>query len=419
MTPGLALRLGLLLLVAACDGQPPGTPLAKGPTLPPLQLRPFLAELKAIAAAMPPPAEAVQRELRDLSDLALQLVEADVRTAGRAERSLREHGDAWWVLEPALAHERPEVRRRAAWLCGQSGQTVLQLPLLLRLKYETDAETNVWVADALLRLGNDHGLGWLDAAIAVATTQDHAGGLAVDALRARAVPLAEQPTWADVRAALQAGHRRFLATGTPSLPNVLAPTPTALDARIAVHLITTEGTLLRPVDDARFVLTRAGTLAVPLLARTLVASEPYLRTMALQVLADLGPAARGEAAAVIPLLGDPLTGSYAVRTLGEIGAQDAIPHLRPLLHHPDTELRAAAVQALGLLRDEPSREPLRTRLLDANEAMDVRIGAAFGLLCFAADDAAAVAFLAEREQKKDYHEPTLTRLRERLAVLRR
>jgi hypothetical protein len=48
----------------------------------------------------------------------------------------------------------------------------------------------------------------------------------------------------------------------------------------------------------------------------------------------------------------------------------------------------------------------------------VRVGAAFGLLCFG-DDAAAEAFLAEREAKKDYHEPTLLHLRERLAALRR
>ncbi|MBL8753950.1 MAG: HEAT repeat domain-containing protein, partial [Planctomycetes bacterium] len=164
---------------------------------------------------------------------------------------------------------------------------------------------------------------------------------------------------------------------------------------------------------------RSGRLAVPMLTRTLAASEGYLRTMALQVLADLGPVALDAAPAVLPLLGDPMTAPEAIRTLGEIGAKDAVPFLRPLLDHVDTEQRVAAVRALGLLRDDASRDRLRTLLADAGEALDVRVGAAFGLLCFAADDAAAEAFLAERERKKDYHEPTLQHLRERLLTLRR
>jgi len=54
-----------------------------------------------------------------------------------------------------------------------------------------------------------------------------------------------------------------------------------------------------------------------------------------------------------------------------------------------------------------------TRMLsDAQESFDVRVGAAFGLLCLGPNPAAE-AFFAEREAKKDYHEPTLQRLRER------
>ncbi|MBL8754599.1 MAG: hypothetical protein JNK15_14945, partial [Planctomycetes bacterium] len=240
----------LTVLAAACS--PSAAPTTgQQPALPPLTLRPLLAELKQIAAGLAPPGAAEQKELRELGDLALQLVEADPRTLGRAERSLREHPGAFWVLEPALAHERVEVRRRAAWLCGQSGQAALQLALLLRLKYEQDAETIVWVADALQRLGNDHGLGWLDSAIANAGTADQAGGLAVQALQARGVKLSEAPTWDEVRRALQEAHRRFLATGTPSLASAPVPDRAALDARLATHLITPESTLLRPVDEAR------------------------------------------------------------------------------------------------------------------------------------------------------------------------
>ena len=133
---------------------------------------------------------------------------------------------------------------------------------------------------------------------------------------------------------------------------------------------------------------------------------------------EIGPAAKSAAPAVLPLLADPLTNSYAVRALGEIGATEALPFLRPLLAHADFELRAATAQALGLLRDAASADALRARLGDADEAPDVRVGAAFALLCLGAD-AGAEAFLAEREAKKDYHEPTLVLLRERLAALRR
>jgi hypothetical protein len=229
--------------------------------------------------------------------------------------------------------------------------------------------------------------------------------------------LPTQPSWAELRRALQAQTAAWRERGVSALA-VPAPTAALLEPRFAAHLITTEGTLLRPIDEARWVLTRCGSLPVPLLVRTLAASEPYLRTMTLQVLAELGPAAKGTAPAVLPLLADPLTNSYAVRALGEIGATEALPHLRPLLAHADFELRAATAQALGLLRDAQSAGALRARLADAGEAPDVRVGAAFAICCLGAD-AAAEAFLAERELKKDYHEPTLALLRERLATLHR
>ena len=109
---------------------------------------------------------------------------------------------------------------------------------------------------------------------------------------------------------------------------------------------------------------------------------------------------------------------YAVRTLGEIGELAALEHLRPMLDSIDTELRSEAAQALGLLRDEPSREALLARMQDTGETMDVRVSAAFALSCLG-ENAAAVAFLDEREQKGDYHAPTLTKLRERLQKLSR
>jgi HEAT repeat protein len=408
------IALPLLAALAACAGDD-GAPRPMAPMPPPLRLQPRIDELKAMAAKRNVPADAAQKELRDLGDIALQLVDADERTAMLSSRALGEHAHAWWILEPALAHERVEVRRRAAWLCGESKQTVLQLPLLLRLKYELDPETVVWVADALARLGNDTGLAWLDAAIGAEATAQAAGAAAIEALKARGVSLSDAPTWDEIQKALRQQHATWLQRGTTALPGAPAPDAKHLEWRLATHLATTEGTQLRPVDDAKYVIRRAGVLAVPLVTRILDASEPYLRTMALQVLADLGPVALPSAPAVLPLLADPLTGSYAVRTLGEIGAADALPFLRPMLASGDLELRAAAAQALGWMRDEASRAALRERLQDAGESLDVRVGAAFGLCCFGNEPEAA-KFLAERDAKQDYHAQTLARMRERLAA---
>jgi hypothetical protein len=404
----------LTVFAAACSqGQPDANAAVKTP---PPQLQPFLPELERLAATLPEPDASTQRELRELGDVALRLLEADPRTQMRADRALLEHADAWTVLEPALLHDDLAVRTRAAWLCGQSGQPALQAALVLRLKYELDPNGVLWVADALQRLGNDVGLGWLDAAMGRDATAQQAGTMAIDICRERGLTLSEPPTYDELRAHMRTLYAAWRTTGTTSRPGVPPPPHGLLDARFAAHLKTTQGTQLRPVDDARFVTTRCGRLPLPLLVRTLSAEEPYLRTMALQVLADIGAPARESASAVLPLLADPLTGSYAMRTLGEIGATEAVPHLRPRLTDPDTELRAAAAQALGLLQDRSSSAELTARLQDPQEALDVRVGAAFGLLCLG-DNPAAHAFLTAREQQHDYHEPTLQHLRERLAQI--
>ncbi|MEZ6038449.1 MAG: HEAT repeat domain-containing protein [Planctomycetota bacterium] len=424
------------LSLAACGAEAKHTG-PKPPPLPPLQLRPMVPELQAILDAWPQPDEATQRELRDYADVALQLVEADPRTTARATQALLENPSAWSVLEPALFHEQLAVRQRAAWLMGQSKQTVLQLPLLLRLKYEPEPEVLVWIADAVQQLGNDTGLVWLDVLItgrpsarestspAIFTLQNceqarrdaivqQAGAMAIAALQARSVEVPAEPSWDDLHQLLQAKGKAWRERGVSDLPDTAPLEPKQLEWRIAVQLLTTQSPQLRPIDDARWILNRLGVPGVPMLVRALVADERYLRTMPLQVLAELGHSASSAAPAVLPLLGDPLTQAYAVRALGELGAAEALPHLRPMLTERDTELRCASAEAVGLIGDEQSRPALQKLLNDQSEVMDVRVNAAFGLLCLG-PDAAARAFLDERAAKKDYHDAMLTQLEERLA----
>ena len=413
LTMKVATALGLSLLATSCQQKASAKPQDQRPALPPLQLRPMLTELRSLAETLPTPAAKDQNLLQEYAEVALGTVDADPRTTSRVQRALREHPQAWFVLEPALTHELQGVRQRAAWLCGDSQQTVLQVPLLLRLKYELDRQTIIWVADALAKLGNDSGLMWLAAAFAHQDTANQAGQMAIHALTERGVELPEEPTWGDLSKLLKVQADNWRATGVSARKGTPAPDEAALTARLAHQLQTPEGTQLRPVDDARFIMTRLGTIGVPMLTRTLQAQEHYLRTMPLQILAELGTAASGATAAILPLLADPLTASYAVRALGELHATTALDHLRPLLEDPDTELRAAAAQALGLLDDTDSLPQLEARLQDPDESMDVRVAAAFGLLCIG-EHQAARAYLDARQAEKDYHEPILTRLFERL-----
>lgn len=413
--PTTAAAAALLLCAFACrsDTQAPaGAP--PPPPLPPLQLRPMMPAIKAIAAQRPEPDPKALAEARELALVALHLEPADTRTQARSEQSLLQHPLGGAVLETMLDHEDPAVRRRAAWLCGRTGQQPLSLPLLLRLKYELDPDVVLWVADALQRLGNDAGLSWLDTAMDRADTAERAGTFAIEVCRERGLELPDPPTYAALQAHLRAESRAFRRTGQGRRPGLPEPDLQQFEPRFATHLTFTEGWQLRPIDDAKYVCARSGRLAVPLLRQALAASEPYLRSVALVLLADLGPAAAAAGADVLPLLQDPLTESYAVRALGEVGYTPAVPHLTPRLVSGDVELRAMVAQSLGLLGDTQSRAVLQQALTNIAEAADVRVGAAFGLLCFGPDQAAE-AYLAEREQKQDFHPPTLRRLRDRLA----
>jgi hypothetical protein len=404
-----SLALVPLLLVAGCRPEANQSTTAANK---PLVLVPKIGELKAKAATLPPPPDAAkQRELRELLDLYVAPESADARMIAKAERTLVATPGTLALVEAAFVATDPAVRSRLAYLCGKLGP-VAQLPLLLRLKYENHPQAVLWVASALAACGNEAGLLWLADATTRADSAELAGQLALESLRALGVALPDQPSWDELRTALRTRSDAWRKQGGRGVqdPEQLA----LIEARIAAHLVATEGKPLRPVDEARFALTRIGVLALPQLRDVLRAEEPYLRTMALQVLAGLGPVASSTADAVLPLLDDPLTASYAIRALGEFGGLQYAPLLRPRLDAVELELRCAAAQALGMLGDAPSAPRMRELLATATVPMDLRVSAAFGLLCLGPDPAAE-ALLAEREQRKDYHLPEIQQLRQRLA----
>ncbi len=398
-----------VLALAACKGEH-RTPEA--PLPPPPALAPLVPDLRARAAMATPPESARLAQLVDLGLTAFRPDLVDARLAARSRAALLGEPDSLRALEQLLLHEHATVRSHAAFALGELASPASQFALVLRLKYERDPQVLVWIADALTRLGNGSGLLALADALSDAAVAQSAGTQAMDVLRRAGRTVAEQPTWADLQNGLRELHAHWRTHGL--LPPATAPIDdVAFGARVAERLLLLTGFQLRPVDDTRFILARCGQAALPHLRRAIGASEPFLRTHALEVLRDLGPMAASAGAAVLSLLHDPLTRADAVRTLGAIGARDAIPFVRPLLAHADLELRTAAAGALGPLGDHAAEPALLALVRDAQAPMDVRVAAAFSLAVLAKDNP-GVAFLRTRLEAGDYHAPTLRELLDRV-----
>ncbi len=390
------------LLVAGCGDEP------HPPPRPPLVLQPRADELEAIARGAPAEAAAEgDRELHDLVDAAFLPGVATPRLAASAKRTLLEHSSAARALEGALGHDDATVRSHAAYELGLRGAQSAQLPLLHRLRYETDDGVRIWLASALAQLGNDAALPVLIEAMDDGQLAPVAGARAIERCRAAGVPLADEPTYASLRAELARLHRHWVEHGHPGTDPAVLQEDTA--GRIAQRLLGLRAFQLRGVDEARYVLARLGTLPLPLLRTALSAEERYLRVHALEIVSTIGHPARPLADAVLPLLDDPLAKGQAAQCLGALGATRAIPHLRALLETPDVELRAAAAGALGPLGDRASAPALQGLLDDERQPMDVRVMAAFSLGWFELDRP-ALGFLRDLEQRDGYHAPTLRAL---------
>jgi HEAT repeat protein len=405
----LALAVAALAALAGCSRSASPSPL------PPLALAPARPALEALIAKAPaPPTSARLAELRELVGVGYSSTAGDERLAARARASLADSKDAPWGFEAALAHEDPAVRSQAAFQLATARSHASLPPLVLRLKYETDSSARIWVAAALGQLGNGAGLDVLRDAFRVAEIADEAGRAAIDLLVAAGRKPDESPTWDGLARALAEQAREWRRSGRPIVPaEPDAAAAALLLARISRHLVATDEFQLRDVDDARFLLARLGVLPLPQLRLALGASEPYLRNHALEIAAALGEPARELSTSVLALLGDKLSEPFAIQALGAIQAPDALPHLVVRLGAEDQELRAAAAAALGDLGEPAACEPLRALMRSTGETLDVRVRAAASLGCLERGGD-GLAFLLERRKNRDYHEPTVAELIERI-----
>lgn len=403
------------LLLGSC-GERASQPQPVQPVVPAPVFKPLLPDLETLAKAGEPPADL--KEVRELFDLALVPGAADERLATRSRKSLLEHPQARWALEEGMLHAEATVRAVATFELGNLGLQASVLPLLKRVKYETDPVCRVWVASALARLGNGAGLPLLTVAMQDQSTANDAGAAAIAVLKAAGEDPGESPTWEALQQGVARLHSAWRSTAVLHGAPPTTDEPALLEARIAQHLVALHRFQLRPVEDARFILRRAGSLPLPLLRRCLGASEPFLRSHALEVVTELGRSAASLEDAVLPLLGDELTRCDAARTLGAIGAVRGFEPMAAMLRGTDLEQRVAAAAALGMLGDARSLPLLEAVVPNTAEPMDLRVQAAFGHALLAREGM-GLAFLEERKAAGDYHAPTVLELLDRVAAASR
>ena len=257
---------------------------------------------------------------------------AGTQEASRRLLALLGEGDPQWI------------RAHAAWrLTGTRFDEVVP-GMALRLKYETDYDTVIWLSRALSGFGNYSGIGALET---VAASSDS------DELRASAEARMHEIATAagyDDAAAL----RRAWTTGE-GLPEPERSPHFELEVwRLIERFFEFQ---LRNVDDSRFVLESLGSRAAELLAEALHDRNVYVRVHSAQSLERMGPRGRPAGETLVAGLGDPELAPNAAAALGALRyapAQGALVAL--LVPATDPELRLAALRALGRFGPDATAE---------------------------------------------------------------
>jgi HEAT repeat protein len=232
--------------------------------------------------------------------------------------------------------------------------------LCLRLKYEKDSWSAIAIAHALLLRGNGAGL---DALIAIlganpeTATAEANRSYAADLIRILPVQSDWVPgqsfegDWQRLLTARSSwNNHRLLASDEAPQPE-FSP---AMQAELWRMIARFNSQPLRPVDDARFVLTRQRGAVVPMLLQAARDPDRYVREHALQTLSWIGNAVGHWSlthdfdyiAELRPILNDPLSRTRGLEALGAAGLSAAATVLWPWLLQGSMEERSAAADAL-------------------------------------------------------------------------
>ena len=273
----------------------------------------------------------------------------------------------------------PWIRSQCAWRLGDSGQDRFQPRILLRLRYESDDETAIWLGSALARQGNYAGI----------------DGMLVVLARARTPELAQLALGELARLAGEAGA----ADGAElrrqwELGELERRRPPPAPSRELLHqawknIESLKEWDLRVVDDRRFMLSRSNVWVVELLAQALHEEDVYVRVHAAQCLERMGPRAAGALGELLQALDEPRLAPAAAAALGALREAGACERLETCLVGRDVELACAAARALGQIGAARSGGPLR-RAFSSGGTPDLRQAAAESLLALEDPDTVEV-----------------------------
>ncbi len=307
--------------------------------------------------------------------------ESDQESDGRRAAALEllgalPHPDAADVLLHTIETDPlPWVRTHAAWRLGHRPQPWIVPRLLLRLKYEKNYETVVWIADTLARCHNYSGLGVLFTILNSASDpadQEQA--------RARLQAILAELDFEDAGEAWQAW-----LTNDPEerLPEPLDSPRLRLEIWRWVQRL---GEFqLRGVDDGRYLFESMGPHAARILGQALSDEDVYVRVHAAQSLQRIGPRAAVAGPDLVAALADPDLAANAALAIGSIQYEAGEAALLHGLTGGDPDLRLACARGLGYFGDKASaqatgglrallEEELSDELRQAVEESLVRLG---------------------------------------------
>lgn len=283
----------------------------------------------------------------------------------------------------------PDASRRlfAAEALGRTGQSWAIPRISLRLKYERDPRALAWIVAALAELGSFGGMPELFLANEFRDVpMEHPDQAVREELRfvlRRILPIAGieasegAPEDEIVRKA-----RELAAEWKNGLREIRIDLTTApcLETEILRAVADLAGTQLRGVDDARFRLQRLGSLAAPALALGLEDESFYIRSHCIEVLGSLGASARTGAAGLLRIAKDFKHRADALAALGRIGAQEAAGEIEKGLREKAAEIRVAAAQSLGNLKNPAALPALRRAMSEWKNDPDFQVAAGGALL---------------------------------------
>jgi HEAT repeat protein len=270
--------------------------------------------------------------------------------------------------------EEPWLRAHAAWRLGDAGEDWVVPRLVLRLKYEDDHDTVIWLARSLAALGNFCGAGVLHV---VATTSSD------ETLRASAAARLQE---IGTTAGFPDGYALWKAwdAGEDAEP-FRYPHSVRHDLEVWRLIERFFDFQLRGVDDARYVLQRLDARAAELMGEALHDASVYVRVHVAQSLQRMGRRGRPAGPVLLAGLADPALAPNAAEALGSLAFAPAEAALRERLG-PGTapELRLSCARGLGGFGEDPGVSAdtvarLREVLDRPDEPVELRQAAGDGL----------------------------------------